>query len=96
MMEIQLYNQELADLRTLPDELDFDVPDKKPEDFVLKDAPEEPKTRIETGILERLNDCVNLSQEDYDKATNPKWTGKARQDNLIERDMENYFENSLS
>jgi len=45
---------------------------------------------IQIGILDKLNDAVNVSEEDYFKVTYPKWTDDIVLNNMIEEDIGEY------
>ncbi len=46
---------------------------------------------IESGILDDLNNSVNVSNEDYYKITYPKYTDDITINNMIREDIEEYY-----
>lgn len=46
---------------------------------------------IQSGILDDLNMAVNISNDDYNKVTYPKWTDDITLNNMIKDDIVDYY-----
>jgi len=89
-----LYNPEIKHLNDLKD-IDFGLDQTLPSiDEILKASgvsEEKQGNLVQSGILDDLNQEVNISNEDYIKITYPKWTDDITLNNMIKDDIEEYY-----
>jgi len=88
------YNPEIGFLHSLKD-IDFGLDINLPSiDEIQKasGATEEKKSElVQSGILDDLNRAVNISNEDYNKITYPRYTDDITINNMIKEDIEEYY-----
>jgi len=89
-----LYNPEITFLNSLKD-IDLGLEQSLPTiDEILKASgtSEENKSElIQSGILDDLNNSVNISNDDYIKITYPKFTDDITINNMIKDDIDEYY-----
>ena len=88
-----VYNPEIKHLNDLKD-IDFGLDQTLPSiDEILKASGVEEKKGdlIQSGILDDLNQEVNISNDDFIKITYPKWTDDITLNNMIKDDIEEYY-----
>ena len=89
-----LYNPEIKALNDLKD-IDFGLDQTLPSiDEILKASgvtEQKQSDLVQSGILDDLNQEVNISNEDYIKITYPKWTDDITLNNMIKDDIEEYY-----
>lgn len=89
-----LFNPEIKALNDLKD-IDFGLDQTLPSiDEILKASgvtEQKQSDLVQSGILDDLNQEVNISNEDYIKITYPKWTDDITLNNMIKDDIEEYY-----
>ena len=88
-----LYNPEIKALNDLKD-IDWGLDQTLPTiDEILKATGVEEKqgNLVQSGILDDLNQAVNISNDDYMKVTYPKWTDDIVLNYMIEDDKKEYY-----
>lgn len=89
-----LYNPEIKALNDLKD-IDFGLDQTLPSiDEILKASgvtEQKQSDLVQSGILDDLNQEVNISNEDYNKITYPKWTDDITLNNMIKDDIKEYY-----
>ena len=88
-----LYNPEIKALNDLKD-IDWGLDQTLPSiDEILKASGIEEKQGdlVQSGILDDLNQAVNISNDDYMKVTYPKWTDDIVLNYMIEDDKKEYY-----
>lgn len=103
MSEVSTYpvliNPEITFLNSLKD-IDFGLEHTMPTIDEIQKASgvsEEKKTvLIESGILDDLNRAVNISNDDYNKITYPKYTDDITINNMIKDDIKEYYKTRIN
>lgn len=89
-----LYNPEIKALNDLKD-MDWGLDQTLPTiDEILKASgvsEEKQGDLIQSGILDDLNQAVNISNDDYNKITYPKWTDDIVLNDMIKDDIKEYY-----
>ncbi len=90
-----LFNPAIKFLQDLKD-IDFDLEQSLPTIDEIQKASgvsEQQKPElVQSGILDDLNHIVNVSSNDFDKVTYPKWTDDITLNNMIKDDIKEYYD----
>lgn len=87
-MQVQLYDEKIAELYELS-KIDKEVyPDTKNEELAML---QQTHQLVKSGIIEGLYDQLKYSEFDFNKITRPSFTGKIRNDNVIRDDIKEYY-----
>jgi|LWDU01.1.fsa_nt_gi hypothetical protein len=91
-MALQLYNQEIAELHNLKDIEPNVYPDTRDDDLAML---QQTNQLVKSGIIEGLYEQLRYSEFDFNKITRPTFTGKIRNDNVINNDIKDYYSNRV-
>ena len=91
-----LYDPDLAYLESLG-HMDFGLQTTMPTIDEIQEARGESEKQsgselIQSGILDDLHQAISTSTEDYKKITYPNWTDDITLNNMIKKDIQEYYE----
>lgn len=92
--ELVLYNSDIANFITAVEKAEYvDYIPEIPIDDMLEKYQKPstaPTAEIKTGIIQSLYETLKRADEDYQRITKSHFSGKLREDNALEKDIENF------